>query len=761
MTSTRDNELGAQCERGPEALVSLSQLALDHMEQGVCVYDADNRIVLVNQRYLSLFNMSAEIVRIGTSYRDVLAHSASLGNFPVDEIEALYTRRMKQIAAGKPFRTEQRLASGLVMALELKPVPGGGWMTICDDVSRLARLEAELRLQTERSQHALANMSHGLIMYDSGSRVVVCNERFLNLYNLDPEIVKPGVAHSAAIDHWLSRGNMPGMSGDEFHETRLEDVLARKAKTMLVMRYDGRMVQAVSRFLPDGGWVTVHEDVTERLQYEETLRQQNFILDAALENMAHGLAFFDSDMRIRVCNTTYRRIYRLSPEETRPGTHLGELIERSMVNGAFASEYSPEQLLQAASARIANCDSSPMRRRMSNDTVISVRYCALPDGGFVATYEDISERERAIDELSEQYRRFDAALNNMSQGLCMLDSSLHVIVCNRRYIEMYGLSLDIVKPGVSMREIMEHSCEVGIHPDMTGAWLYADYVERLREGEHTLHHHLSDGRIIKLNHKRMEHGGWVVTYEDVTERHKAQARVAHMARHDSLTDLPNRTLFREKMGEGLNQVALAGGAMAVLCFDLDNFKTVNDRLGHAAGDRLLRWVAARLRENVGEHDTVARLGGDEFAVLQRGPQPQSAERLARRLVEIIGRPPPLESQSIHIGVSVGIAVAPDHGLDADELMKCADLALYQAKARGRGAFQLFEPEMEEEARSRHRWNTICAARWRPANFIWCSSRRCGSTRPSSPASRRCCAGNIPRAAWSRRPSSFRSPRRPA
>lgn len=701
MTSTRDNELGAQCERGPEALVSLSQLALDHMEQGVCVYDADNRIVLVNQRYLSLFNMSAEIVRIGTRYRDVLAHSASLGNFPVDEIEALYTRRMKQIAAGKPFRTEQRLASGLVMALELKPLPGGGWMTICDDVSRLARLEAELRLQTERSQHALANMSHGLIMYDSGSRVVVCNERFLNLYNLDPEIVKPGVAHSAAIDHWLSRGNMPGMSGDEFHETRLEDVLARKAKTMLVMRYDGRMVQAVSRFLPDGGWVTVHEDVTERLQYEETLRQQNFILDAALENMAHGLAFFDSDMRIRVCNTTYRRIYRLSPEETRPGTHLGELIERSMVNGAFASEYSPEQLLQAASARIANCDSSPMRRRMSNDTVISVRYCALPDGGFVATYEDISERERAIDELSEQYRRFDAALNNMSQGLCMLDSSLHVIVCNRRYIEMYGLSLDIVKPGVSMREIMEHSCEIGIHPDMTGAWLYADYVERLREGEHTLHHHLSDGRIIKLNHKRMEHGGWVVTYEDVTERHKAQARVAHMARHDSLTDLPNRTLFREKMGEGLNQVALAGGAMAVLCFDLDNFKTVNDRLGHAAGDRLLRWVAARLRENVGEHDTVARLGGDEFAVLQRGPQPQSAERLARRLVEIIGRPPPLESQSIHIGVSVGIAVAPDHGLDADELMKCADLALYQAKARGRGAFQLFEPEMEEEARGRH------------------------------------------------------------
>ncbi|WP_298883353.1 PAS-domain containing protein [uncultured Bradyrhizobium sp.] len=701
MTSTRDNELGARRNQGQEALLSLSQLALDNMEQGVCVYDADNRIVLVNRRYIELFEMSADIVRIGTRYRDVLGHSVSLGNIPADEVDALYASRIALIAAGKPFRTRQTLASGIVITLELKPLPAGGWMTICDDVSRLARLETELQLQTERSQHALAHMSHGLIMYDADGRVVVCNERFLQFYDLDPNVVKPGVAHSVAIDHWLARGNRADISGEEFREARINDVRTRSPKTVLVTRYDGRRVQAVSRFMPDGGWVTVHEDVTERLQHEETLKQQNLMLDAALENMAHGLAFYDSDMRLRVCNSTYQKIYRLSPEESKPGTHLAELIERSMVNGAFASEYSPQQILEAARARIANRDSSPMRRSMTNSTVISVRYCALPEGGFVATYEDITEREHAVEELSEQYRRFDAALNNMSQGLCMLDASLHVIVCNRRYIEMYGLSPDIVKPGISMREIMEHSCDLGIHPNTTAAKLYADYVERLREGEHTLHRHLSDGRIIKLNHKRMEHGGWVVTYEDVTERHKAQARVAHMARHDSLTDLPNRTLFREKMGEGLNQVAIAGGAMAVLCFDLDNFKTVNDRLGHAAGDRLLRWVAARLKENVGEHDTVARLGGDEFAVLQRGPQPQSAEQLARRLVEIIGHPPPLESQSIHVGVSVGIAIAPDHGLDADELMKCADLALYQAKAKGRGAYQLFEPRMEEEARSRH------------------------------------------------------------
>jgi PAS fold/Diguanylate cyclase, GGDEF domain len=163
---------------------------------------------------------------------------------------------------------------------------------------------------------------------------------------------------------------------------------------------------------------------------------------------------------------------------------------------------------------------------------------------------------------------------------------------NKRYIDIYRLSAEIVRPGVSMREIMEHSCSRGNHPATSAQRLYDEYVGKLKDGVRTVHRHLGDGRIIKLHHSPMEHGGWVITYEDVTERHKAEARVAHMAQHDALTDLPNRVLFREKMNEGLARVAADGTAMAVLCLDLDNFKTVNDRLGHAIGDRLL-WLSCR------------------------------------------------------------------------------------------------------------------------------------------------------------------------
>jgi diguanylate cyclase (GGDEF)-like protein len=505
------------------------------------------------------------------------------------------------------------------------------------------------------------------------------------------------------IAHWVACGNAPGTSALDLYERRMREIRSGGSRPAFLTCADGRVIQAISKLMPDGGWVSACEDVTERLRAEEALKQQNLLFDAALENMSHGLCVYDKDMRLLVCNNNYLKIYRLTPEQATPGTHLRDLLRAVTHNGVYPADFAIDDLLEDLRRCLSGMKELALHRRMVDGRLLAVRYRPLRDGSFVCTYDDITDRERAHDELSEQYRRFDAALNNMTQGLVMLDSQLRIIVCNQRYIEMYRLSPEIVKPGVAMRDVMKHSCALGNHPATTAEHLYNDYFERLSKGgqQHTLHRHLGDGRIIKLTHRPMEQGGWVITYEDVTERRKAEARVAHMAQHDALTDLSNRVLFRDKMADGLSEVAAHGGEMAVLCLDLDNFKTVNDRLGHAVGDKLLRWVAARLRECADPGDTVARLGGDEFAILQRGPQPQSAERLASRLVEIIGHPPPMENHIIHTGVSVGIAIAPDHGLDPDELMKCADLALYQAKARGRGVYQLFHPEMEAHARSRH------------------------------------------------------------
>jgi diguanylate cyclase (GGDEF)-like protein len=198
----------------------------------------------------------------------------------------------------------------------------------------------------------------------------------------------------------------------------------------------------------------------------------------------------------------------------------------------------------------------------------------------------------------------------------------------------------------------------------------------------------------------MQGGGWVATFEDITEWQKAQAQISHMARHDALTNLPNRTLFREQLEQALRR-AKRNDHIAVLCLDLDHFKGINDSLGHPIGDDLLKDVAVRLTDCVREEDTVCRLGGDEFAIVQVGSDPQSSPtNLASRLIEVVSAPYEIQGHQITIGVSIGIAVTPDDGGDPDQLLKNADLALYRAKEDGRGIFHFFEIGMDARAQAR-------------------------------------------------------------
>ena len=192
----------------------------------------------------------------------------------------------------------------------------------------------------------------------------------------------------------------------------------------------------------------------------------------------------------------------------------------------------------------------------------------------------------------------------------------------------------------------------------------------------------------------------IATHEDITERRKAEAQIAYMAHHDALTDLPNRVRFREEMAKALGRVE-RGETLAVLCIDLDHFKTVNDTLGHPVGDALLQAASDRLRACVRPTDTVARLGGDEFAIVQVGSdQPVGSTALATRLVKEISQPFDVQGHQVVIGASVGIAIAPNDGNNPDHLLKGADMALYRAKEDGRGTYRFFEPDMDAKMQAR-------------------------------------------------------------
>jgi diguanylate cyclase (GGDEF)-like protein/PAS domain S-box-containing protein len=318
----------------------------------------------------------------------------------------------------------------------------------------------------------------------------------------------------------------------------------------------------------------------------------------------------------------------------------------------------------------------------------------------------LAERESNLaeksDELERANARVDAALNNMTQGLAMFDQEERLLVCNERYLQLYGLTSEQVKPGCSLRDLLTYRKAAG-----TFVADIDEYIVNLRavlargESEY-LTTHLGDGRVVAVHNRPAAGGGWVATHEDITERQRVETRVAHMARHDSLTDLANRVLFREKMDDALARLQRYGDKFSLFVFDLDMFKAVNDSLGHPVGDALLKAVAQRLRGLVRETDTVGRLGGDEFAIIQIGErnQKEGAVGLANRLLETISKPYQIDGNDIVVGISIGIALAPHDGADADALLKNADLALYRAKSEGRKDYRFFEANMDMEIRMR-------------------------------------------------------------
>jgi diguanylate cyclase (GGDEF)-like protein len=321
-------------------------------------------------------------------------------------------------------------------------------------------------------------------------------------------------------------------------------------------------------------------------------------------------------------------------------------------------------------------------------------------GARVVSFPGTTRAERATVDESRERQLLDMVLNNMSQGVSMFDADMRLVFCNQGYIEMYGLSSDIANHGCTLRDLVNHRVATGaltVEPDEYIEKLVDDLAKGKTRSEMIKG---KDGRIISIVNKPLNGGGWLSTHEDITERQRTEERIVHMARHDALTDLPNRMLLRERLEHELKRVK-RGEMLAVLCLDLDRFKSVNDTLGHPIGDELLKVVSDRLRACTREPDTIARLGGDEFAIIMTAiQQPTDAAALARRIRESIVRPFHIDGHQIVIDISTGISVAPIDATSPDQLLKNADMALYGAKGDGRGTYRFFEAEMDARMKAR-------------------------------------------------------------
>ena len=313
------------------------------------------------------------------------------------------------------------------------------------------------------------------------------------------------------------------------------------------------------------------------------------------------------------------------------------------------------------------------------------------------------ELDKTLGQLELQNMRFKVALNTMAQGLCLFDGSGRSVMVNRRMLEIYGVQEADFPPGTELARMLEICSALDGASDLERRLLANEQLNLIES--RLIEQKWPDGRSITLLRTTTADGGYLLTVADVTESREASARIAHLARHDPLTDLPNRLQLRERLHE-VRRYGQKGGKCGVLCLDLDRFKAVNDTFGHLAGDALLVAVSKRLAGLLRPHDIVSRLGGDEFAIVQLHVRSErDCIRLAERIIKALSRPFSIDNHRLQVGVSVGISIEDAMTIEPLDALRRADLALYTAKAEGRSISRIYTDQMHEVATARHKLET--------------------------------------------------------
>jgi diguanylate cyclase (GGDEF)-like protein/PAS domain S-box-containing protein len=499
--------------------------------------------------------------------QDRLGAAGALNRFP---IVIVATKTISVALADWRAQTKFSIIAAVLAALVIASIL---FLIIRQITLQNRESQQRLKLEKQRLDTALNNMTQGLVLYDASARVVVFNQRYLDLYNLSTEAVKPGIHFCDLVRHRKETGSFKG-DVDEFCSDVLLNVSQGKVANSILESPDGRSVQVVNRPLAQGGWVATMEDITERRKLEQERDRNYAFLQQIIDHIPTQITVKDARDR------RYLLVNRVT--ETQFGLSRDAIIGKTVFD-----------LFPKAAA----------------DTITA--------------YDDIS-----------------------------LGSAEGLFLDERRY------------PGQASEERFITSRRIGI-PDQTGESRYIIHV-----------------------------------VEDVTDRRRANETIAHLAHYDALTDLPNRVLFREQIESELRKTS-RGEQFALLYIDIDEFKAINDSLGHHVGDELLKAVAGRLKGCMRETDHVARIGGDEFAVIQAAVgSPADVVEFVTRIHEAIRQPYQCLGHQLSTDASIGVALAPQDGTDIDQLIKNADLAMYGAKSDGRRTYRFFEPAMDARAKAR-------------------------------------------------------------
>jgi diguanylate cyclase (GGDEF)-like protein/PAS domain S-box-containing protein len=622
-----------------------------------------------------------------TSGKELLVSGRNLPHYPMSIV---ITKRLEDVLAGWHYAATYVAGAALIIAFMI----AGLAFIVARQIAR------NLQAQNRQLDAALDNMPQGLAMFDASGHLIVCNRRYIEMYDLPRETVKRGISLNDLIRIRIENGTFLKEARDPEPYTKviLADITEKAPKPLICELSDGRIVAVVNRPMPGGGWLATHEDITDAKRREASFQ---FLFN----NNPVPMWICDLDsLRIVSVNAAAVALYGYSHEKflTLTALDIRPVEERERFLTFFRTTGG------------AHAEEICWRHQKANGSTFDVGAYAQP-----LTYEgrraclvalhDITERKRAEEQLRRTQKFLDTIVENVPVPILVKDvpSSItnagdcRYTLVNKALEELFGVPREQII-GKTISEL---------YPKERADFILAENNETLRShqpviiSDHAVRTPRNGVRIatatsVAIRDERQNPQYLVTVLQDVTERKEWEQRTARMAHYDHMTDLPNRITFNDAMEAALEHAAKSGEQFAVLSIDLDGFKDANDTHGHLIGDALLCEIARRLQA-AADGSFVARVGGDEFALIVAGAkQPGAAITVAEKVLKALKDVVDIEGRNIPIGATIGGAIYPKDGSDTKTLMINADIALYRAKAAARGSLVFFESEMGDQLRER-------------------------------------------------------------
>jgi diguanylate cyclase (GGDEF)-like protein len=571
----------------------------------------------------------------------------------------------------------------------------------------LNREENQTQYQSFYLNSLLEHMPQGISVFDNQLRLRCWNAVLADVLELPPESLYNGVRFEELIMYPAMRGEYGPGDPHELVAARRELALKFLPHRFERTRPNGRTHLVEGKpMLSNGkviGFITSYTDITDRKHAEESIQTKNALLQTLVDNMPGGVTVFGPDLHMVLYNNEVLRLINFPAEIASQHPHFSEIIRINAERGEYG-DIDIEEKVSEMLALAENPQHHQVERIRPDGTAIEIRGAPIDGGGFVTIYTDITERIMKEQELKERNQTFSTLIANIPGGVSLFDKDLNLISCNDDFCRLLDFPNYLFKGTPTLERLFRFNAERGEYGD-------CDTDEKVNELmalaskrlPHVFERTRPNGTVLEIRGMPLPDGGFVTIYTDITEHKLAAAAIEKLAHEDALTGLANRYTLEARLDQSLADTRRHNNQLALIFIDMDNFKAINDSLGHSVGDEFLVIIAQRLAGCVRNNDIVARPGGDEFViVISELANTNMAAILASEILSTLSAPLQLGTHEVIPSASLGISIFPDDGIDRVTLMKNADIAMYSAKAAGRGRFRFFDAEMTKSAEERLR-----------------------------------------------------------